>query len=385
MNQMQSKESDTLSGTRRIWLLLLLLVLIVVLVTYDQGSARVYGEKAYGYGEKAYTSATTLTEKATRWAKQLYECGLPGCKAEKTTAPVTTASITPNLPAATGQENTLATTPSATPGMPATGTEQKSEWAAATTSPAAPAQDTSAPGGQAQSGSQNQPTYPAYPAYPPYSSFGSGSSGGGSSAPASETPAPAAAPSAAASSAPAAPAASATPPADTAQQPYLRPAPPPTLPTPATPPAAAVNPLASPSQPPQGLLPPPRVVRPDQLQSQAQKPVAGSESNEGLALARKSAQAGRLGESVHYYLQYLTAHPHDVNAYGELGNVYLKTGRYPEAAQNYYEAATRLIDAGQMNAVTSLMPIIQMHEPMLANLLNQKIARATEGSRGQAR
>ena len=121
------------------------------------------------------------------------------------------------------------------------------------------------------------------------------------------------------------------------------------------------------------------------MQSQAQKPVAGSESNDGLALARKSAQAGRLGESVHYYLQYLTAHPHDVNAYGELGNVYLKTGRYPEAAQNYYEAATRLIDAGQMNAVTSLMPIIQMHEPMLANLLNQKIARATEGSRGQAR
>ncbi len=148
MNQMQSKESDTLSGTRRIWLLLLLLVLIVVLVTYDQGSARVYGEKAYGYGEKAYTSATTLTEKATRWAKQLYECGLPGCKAEKTTAPVTTASVTPNQPAAAGQENTLATTPSAAPGMPATGTEQKSEWAAATASPAAPAQDTSAPGGR---------------------------------------------------------------------------------------------------------------------------------------------------------------------------------------------------------------------------------------------
>jgi hypothetical protein len=377
MNQMQSKESDTLSGTRRIWLLLLLLVLIVVLVTYDQGSARVYGEKAYGYGEKAYTSATTLTEKATRWAKQLYECGLPGCKAEKTTEPVTTASVTPNPSAAAGHENPLATTPSATPGMPATGTEQKSEWAVATASPAAPAQDTSAPGGLAQSGSQNQPTYPAYPAYPPYSSFGSGSSGGGSSAPAGETPAPAAAPSAAASSAPAtAPAASATPPADTAQQPYLKPA---------TPPAAAVNPLANPSQPPQGLLPAPRVVRPDQLQSQTQKPVAGSESNDGLALARKSAQAGRLGESVHYYLQHLTVHPQDVNAYGELGNVYLKTGRYPEAAQNYYEAATRLIDAGQMNAVTSLMPIIQMHEPMLANLLNQKIARATEGSRGQAR
>jgi len=371
MNQMQSKESDTLSGTRRIWLLLLLLVLIVVLVTYDQGSARVYGEKAYGYGEKAYAGATTLTEKATRWAKQLYECGLPGCKGEKTTAPVTTTSVTPNPPAAAGQGNTLATTPSAAPGMPASGNEQKSEWAAATASPAVPAQDKSAPEGQAQSSGM------PYPAYPPYSSFGSGSSGGGSSAPPSESTAPVAASSAAASSAPAiAPAVSATPPTDTAQQPYLRPA---------TPPAAAVNPLANPSQPPEGLLPAPRAVRPDQLQSLAQKPVAGSEAHDGLALARKSAQAGRLGESVHYYLQYLTTHPHDVNAYGELGNVYLKTGRYPEAAQNYYEAATRLIDAGQMNAVNSLMPIIQMHEPMLANLLNQKIARATEGSRGQAR
>ena len=117
MNQMQSNESDSLSGTRRIWLLLLLLVLIVVLVTYDQGSARVYGEKAY-------TSATTLTEKATRWAKQLYECGLPGCKAGQTTA-----RVEPNQPATTVQQNAPVAAPSA---ASTTGSEPKSEWAVAT-------------------------------------------------------------------------------------------------------------------------------------------------------------------------------------------------------------------------------------------------------------
>lgn len=379
MNQMQSKESDSLSGTRRIWLLLLLLVLIVVLVTYDQGSAKVYGEKAY-------TSATTLTEKATRWAKQLYECGLPGCKAGQTTAPVTTARVEPNPPDAAGQQNAPTAASSA---MSATGNEPKSEWAVATTSPHAPtpAPEIPAPGAQqAQSGSPGYPQPPAYPAYPPASTFGSSGSAGGASTPAAETPAPVAHAAHAQASAAQAPVAASpaptetvSPPADTAQLPYLRPAAPP------APPSNAMNPLAGQSQPPQGLLPAPRAIRPDQRQNQAQKPVSGRESNDGLALARKSAQAGRLDESVHLYLYYLTANPHDVNAYGELGNVYLKIGRYPEAAQNYYEAATRLIDAGQMNAVASLMPIIQMHEPMLANLLNQKIARATEGNRGQPR
>ena len=169
MNQMQSNESDSLSGTRRIWLLLLLLVLIVVLVTYDQGSAKVYGEKAY-------TSATTLTEKATRWAKQLYECGLPGCKTGQTTASVTTARVEPNQPATTVQQNAPVAASSA---ISTTGNEPKSEWAVATTPPhaPAPAPEMPVPGAQqAQSSSPNYPPYPAYPAYPPSSTFGSGSS-----------------------------------------------------------------------------------------------------------------------------------------------------------------------------------------------------------------
>ena len=63
----------------------------------------------------------------------------------------------------------------------------------------------------------------------------------------------------------------------------------------------------------------------------------------------------------------------------------MKMGRFPEAAQNYYEAATRLIDAGHLNAVASLMPVIQMHEPMLATLLNKKIANAAGDNPGYRR
>ena len=71
------------------------------------------------------------------------------------------------------------------------------------------------------------------------------------------------------------------------------------------------------------------------------------------------------------------------DAYGELGNVYVTIGRFPEAAQNYYEAATRLVDAGHISSVARLMPIMERYEPMLAALIKEKIA--PSGRRGDPR
>lgn len=380
MNDMQSKDPDALSGTRKIWLLLLLIVLVVVLVIYDQGAAN-------QYGEKAYAKATTLTEKVTHWAKQIYACGLPGCKPEKTAQPnvtVATASAEPNQ---NSNPNFNSTTPASqdTQG-PSTFTSAPSTGGVEQNPPVATAE-------MPLTGERNTPTQSAYPAYPPYSSFGAGNSGI-SSAPTGETTVPATPP---ANLAPPPPdLAPATPP------PAIKPAPaatqaavpdypaypvasnyPPiaSAATPSTPPAAQ----AAPVRPTPELLPVPRVIRPDQRANQAPHQAPRRDMNEALATARKSALAGRPGEAIHEYLQYLTSNPHDINAYGELGNVYMKIGRYQEAAQNYYEAATRLIDARQINAVVALMPIIQMHEPMLANLLNQKIAHTREGERGYSR
>ena len=51
----------------------------------------------------------------------------------------------------------------------------------------------------------------------------------------------------------------------------------------------------------------------------------------------------------------------------------MKIGRFSEAAQNYYEAATRLVDAGHVDAIAPLMPIMEKYEPMLATLIREKI------------
>lgn len=366
-----SNEPVSNGGSRQFWLFLLLIVLIVALVVYDHGAVRHHAQKAYSKAERA-------THKASNWAKNLYACGIPGCSPKSgnaTTPPVKTGPEK----LAVADPNTAETTP-AVPSAPVTSTE-----------PATVADPQTVPPANAVTGDQHQPSgvinYPAYPPYPPYpnyppdASFGYRGFGGDSAPPsgtAGETP-------------PSAPA-----PAVASSQPALPYLPPSSSPRPPKPEAApgkpeypdypaypqnpsAANPTMMPSP---AVAPPSRPPRPDQLAAPSANSTTGTD---GLAQARQSAQAGRLGESVHEYLRYLASHPNDVDAYGELGNVYMKIGRFPEAAQNYYEAATRLIDAGHLNAVASLMPVIQTHEPMLATLLNKKIANAAGDNPGNRR
>ena len=118
--------------------------------------------------------------------------------------------------------------------------------------------------------------------------------------------------------------------------------------------------------------PPARMARQDQ-------PPLQVSAADGLDSARQAAAAGHLPEAIRQYVQYLAKHPNDGDAYGELGNVYLKGKHFPEAAQNYYETATRLIDAGYADAVAPLMPIIERYEPMLATLIKEKIAHSRRG------
>ena len=360
-------------GSRQFWLFLLLIVLIVALVVYDHGAVRHYGQQAISKAEKA-------TKKASSWAKNLYTCGIPGCGPKSGNAPTPPMQTVPDK-VAVADPNAAPTTPNAV--TPTTNTEPAAGTA---DTQAAPPENTASEQPQT-SGVVNYPAYPPYPAYPNYppdASFGARGFGGDS--------APAGAPvgDTAPSAPPPAPAVASSQPA----LPYLPPSAPPRPPKPeAAPgkpeypdyPAYPQSPSAAtpPMMPAPGMAPPSRAPRPDQ---QRAAPLASEAIGiDGLAQARRSAQAGRMNESVREYLLYLTSQTNDVDAYGELGNVYMKMGRYPEAAQNYYEAATRLIDAGYLNAVASLMPVIQMHEPMLATLLNKKIANATGGNQGNRR
>lgn len=365
-----SNEPVSNGGSRQFWLFLLLIVLIVALVVYDHGAVR-------HYGQKAYSTAESATHKAYKWAKNLYACGIPGCGPKTGSATYSPAPVDPGKVAVSPPNaNTMPVAPNAS----TTSTETA---ATVPDTPAAPPANPAAGDQPQTSGTINYPAYPPYPAYPNYppdASFGHKGFGSDSAAPglpAAETQPSLPAPEVA-SSQPALPYLPSSPP---------RPPKPEAAPgKPEYPdyPAYPQNPLAAPppTMPPSAMPPSFHASRPDQPAAPNANDTAGTD---GLAQARKSAQAGRLSESVREYLRYLTSHPNDVDAYGELGNVYVKLGRFPEAAQNYYEAATRLIDAGHLNAVASLMPVIQTHEPMLATLLNKKIANAAGNNAGYRR
>lgn len=366
-----SNEPVSNGGNRQFWLFLLLIVLIVALVVYDHGAVR-------NYGQQAYSKAESATHKAYKWAKNLYACGIPGCGPKSRNANNNSPAQTEPGKMAVADPNT--NTMPVAPNAPAANTETPTGVSDTQTAP--PENPTTGDQTQA-SGTVNYPAYPSYPAYPNYppdASFGLKEFAGDSTSPGgppAETP-----------PSPSAPAVASAPPA----LPYL----PPSSPRPPKPeaapgkpeypdyPAYPQNPSAvpAPTMPPSAMALPFRPSQPDQL---AAPSASDATSADALAQARRSAQAGRLSESVREYLRYLTSRPNDVDAYGELGNVYMKIGRFPEAAQNYYEAATRLIDAGHLNAVASLMPVIQMHEPMLATLLNKKIANATGDNQGYRR
>lgn len=93
-----------------------------------------------------------------------------------------------------------------------------------------------------------------------------------------------------------------------------------------------------------------------------------------LLAARESIAWHHYQEGVLLYRQQLSDNPGDIDAYGELGNVLMFAQNYPDAAKNYYEAATRLLDAGLPEVAKPLLPVIERYEPSLANLLKQKAA-----------
>ncbi|MEQ1668471.1 MAG: hypothetical protein ABL868_08470, partial [Sulfuriferula sp.] len=74
------------------------------------------------------------------------------------------------------------------------------------------------------------------------------------------------------------------------------------------------------------------------------------------------------------YKKHIAAHPDDVNGYGEIGNAYLLAKHYPQAAQSFYEAANRLLDAGYVDAVLPMLPVITQYQPQLASQLKSKQA-----------
>lgn len=355
-------ESSGSRSSRTVWLLLLLVILILALVIYDQGAAK-------KYSQKAYSTVVSVSQRISGMARSLYNCGLQGCPA--TTDKVATA------PAGSGNMAASSQNAYPVPAEPATSSLASSEQAttpADTPSTMAPAP---VPDGQMQGAEGDGQTYPAYPSGPadlPPGNLGSSQDSMPSSEPASEMP----------PSAPGPMMASPQP----MQLPYLPPTIPPPMPSMPVAPEYPEFPQHQSFMPPPPMMQPPPMTAPQATNSMPDNsrmnPTNAPDGGK-LTMARQAAQAGNLHESVREYLYFLTSHPNDIDAFGELGNVYLKMGRYQEAAQNYYEAATRLIDAGYPEIAAPMMPVIQAHEPMLASLLNKKMANASAGNQDYRR
>jgi len=360
-------------------LLLLLIVLVVVLVFYDHGAAK-------EYGEKAFSVTTRVAHKVVNWTTNLYECGLSGCAQKATeTTPASTQVASANQNQVVDNSTIPAPAPVQMPApeMPTTPATPSPAQELAASPPALstgepPRTDNNPPLAPAVASPAPAHSANVYP--PPFPSFNPAEP---TSAP---TPAPAAAQQAQPHIAPPAPAShtpSAAPLEYRANSGQAAQAPAITAPQQMPPPAMVPKTQPYQQQPQQPWFPPYASTRPDS----GSAPTVNNYSSvpDGLELARNSALAGRLNESIQAYHQYLSANPNDVDAHGELGNVYFHAGRFPLAAQHYYEAATRLIDVGQIKAAADLMPVIQKYEPRLANLLDRKISHAMGGNRSNSR
>ena len=93
--------------------------------------------------------------------------------------------------------------------------------------------------------------------------------------------------------------------------------------------------------------------------------------------AREEYHRGNLEGSIRNYQQVIANSTDNYDAYGEMGNVYLRKGSPREAASAYYEAAAILVKMGQIRRASSLMPMLQRLDRAKAEELNQLLSKST--------
>jgi tetratricopeptide (TPR) repeat protein len=102
-----------------------------------------------------------------------------------------------------------------------------------------------------------------------------------------------------------------------------------------------------------------------------------------IANARDAFARRDVDGAVAMYKEAIKSNANDVDARGELGNVYYMTGRLPEAAQAYYDAAKLLLAKKEFARVDELVPVVAEVNPMMADELAQKLHEAM-GTQTQA-
>jgi len=101
---------------------------------------------------------------------------------------------------------------------------------------------------------------------------------------------------------------------------------------------------------------------------------------DGLDEARVAFSRGDMRMAVEAYRGFLALNPDSIAGHGELGNVYYSVGMLPAAARAYFDAAARALDQGQPRLAEQLLPAIGQGNPMLADMLDERLREA----RGEA-
>jgi hypothetical protein len=99
-----------------------------------------------------------------------------------------------------------------------------------------------------------------------------------------------------------------------------------------------------------------------------------------LDKARLAFTNGDLQGSLAAYKEYIARNASNLDARGELGNVYYVSGNFQEAAQTYYDLSKMLIDQKQLDMVPALLPVIAQVNPSLADELMQKMYQVQQQS-----
>jgi len=89
--------------------------------------------------------------------------------------------------------------------------------------------------------------------------------------------------------------------------------------------------------------------------------------------ARKSFYQRKYDLSEQSYQKVIDSTEDNVDAYGELGNVYFNQGKKEQAASAYFEAATILVRNGQVNRAQSLMGLLRHLDKSKASELQKLI------------
>lgn len=94
--------------------------------------------------------------------------------------------------------------------------------------------------------------------------------------------------------------------------------------------------------------------------------------------ARLAFGQGNMDLAVKKYSELIELENDEADFHGELGNVYYAMGNWEQAGISYYEAATRLIENGQMAQVTYLQRVIQGLDAEKAEKLAQQLAKTNQ-------